>query len=234
MMSMTGERRRTSCLKAFTLIELLVVITIIGLLIALMMPSLQQARRSADRMTCATQMRQVGNALHMYNDTYNELPGPINGAQTWRYGGSYGRRGMHFVSQIFPFLGLPNQRAGTEVRPLRCPACRRRFGPHTVENPLPQNLWFGHVAYRDRPHPFGSFNLAEPGTNWGDRIKRLPISLSAIPEVSRVPAWRDNERADFVHHVDQRNYLFLDGHVRAYDIDDPDILRHPSSWPRAW
>lgn len=60
---------------AFTLVELLVVISIIGILVALLLPAVQAARESARRVTCVAQLRELGQAALTFETSKKRLPG---------------------------------------------------------------------------------------------------------------------------------------------------------------
>lgn len=134
-------------LQAFTLIELFVVIFIIGVLIALLLPSVSPSREQTRCMQCRLRMQRIGLALHYYHDSYKTFPPPFTvdaegkPLHSWR-------------TLILPFLPEDEPHANAEFEKIRvdepwdsefnsefhkkmssyfqCPSCPRNIPPTTI------------------------------------------------------------------------------------------------------
>jgi prepilin-type N-terminal cleavage/methylation domain-containing protein/prepilin-type processing-associated H-X9-DG protein len=93
--------------KGFTLVELLVVVAIVGVLVTLLLPAVQNVREAARRCVCANHLMQLGTALQHYQNVHEVLPagvvndtGPIKNLP----------RGYHhgWLTQLLPYLEAKN------------------------------------------------------------------------------------------------------------------------------
>ncbi|HBU38786.1 MAG TPA: prepilin-type cleavage/methylation domain-containing protein [Planctomycetaceae bacterium] len=83
----------------FTLIELLVVIAIIGVLVGLLLPAVQQAREAARRVSCSNNFKQMGLALHNYENALREYPAAFVQNSDGTTGSDWG-----VSAQLLPFI----------------------------------------------------------------------------------------------------------------------------------
>lgn len=93
--------------KGFTLIELLVVIAIISLLMAILLPAVQQAREAARMAQSRNNLKQIGVALHNYAENYSVFPAAYlaNTLHPNRDPNSYdGPNGFAWGTMLLPFL----------------------------------------------------------------------------------------------------------------------------------
>lgn len=217
--------------KGFTLIELLVVIAIIAILAAILFPVFAQAKTAAKRSGCASNLRQIGVALHMYMDSYDDtLPQSTHSAGT-------------DVSISWIFALKPYVKNCDDIR--ICPAdpngSKRKksngtsyvmndwlvvAGEDANGNPLPQP----QVSQFARPaETISVFTVADPllstddafgpnqdhthSTGWFLKKGKEWARITSDIATYRHGGSRANPR------LGSANYLYLDSHVRTMDAE---------------
>ena len=204
----------------FTLIELLVVIAIIALLAAILFPTFAVAHESARRITCQSNLRQIGLALQMYATDYDEIYPPDNLGISIK-----GKTLDGWASLIQPYA------KSTAI--LQCPS------EETKPNPIPTAT--GYTDYAINKYAL-SLNLTKfdspantilcldctraDSTSWdnGTDTERYCDCKGDSSDSKATPApndWLHNPNAPTLfrygeRHLDGANYLLADGHVKWY------------------
>jgi len=185
--------------RGFTLIELLVVIAIIAILAAILMPVFFRARKQARKATCQSQLRQVGMAVEMYTQDWDDtLPACVKINE-----------GLGPDPQKMPSLLEPYTR-NDDIH--RCPS---DHGGPAIETGEPYweaySTSYQNYAWLDTTMPGASIY----GLGW-------PVSLGAIDDASSTSLLRDAtswHRKDTPWNI---NVLWADGHVKWFMGDDND------------
>ncbi len=192
--------------RGFTLVELLVVIAIIGVLIALLLPAVQQAREAARRMQCTNQMKQFGLAVHNFHDTYgvipaNSYPGEPSGTpDDWLYGRFSGwarllpqleQTALHDAFNIYEDYGhSSNSDVNEDNDPIEIFFCPSRRGPEKQPTTFLHRGDYafcagGEFANGDRSHVHADLNstqsngmFAMPRVESGSRMWKKPGQLT--------------------------------------------------------
>jgi prepilin-type N-terminal cleavage/methylation domain-containing protein/prepilin-type processing-associated H-X9-DG protein len=135
--------------RAFTLIELLVVLAIIGILLSLLLPAVQQIREAAARMQCQNNLKQVGLACHNYHDANQCLPPGYLATGPYSDGATDTAPGWGWAAFLLPYLeheplfrqfnfGQPVQNAAaiqTVVKVYLCPSDTPPTTPFQLTGP---------------------------------------------------------------------------------------------------
>jgi prepilin-type N-terminal cleavage/methylation domain-containing protein len=143
----------------FTLVELLVVIAIIGILVALLLPAIQQARESSRRSSCQSKLRQLGFAAHNFHDENGSFP---PGVYQLSFAAAPKFRGVTLFVRLLPYMeqntlaqgwdhvdplnntvGGTKSRTATRLALLVCPS------DVIPQNPVDSgsNRWYGITSY---------------------------------------------------------------------------------------
>jgi prepilin-type N-terminal cleavage/methylation domain-containing protein len=94
--------------KGYSLIELLTAIAVLALLMTVLLPALTAARRQAQTVQCASQLKQIGEALHAYaNNNSGWLPA-FSGWHTWPAGQPDDSPGPAWTAELRPYLADPD------------------------------------------------------------------------------------------------------------------------------
>jgi prepilin-type N-terminal cleavage/methylation domain-containing protein/prepilin-type processing-associated H-X9-DG protein len=212
-------------IRAFTLVELLVVIGIIAVLIGILVPTLAKARERGLAIVCASNMRQAGIALRMYQSEFKGyLPLPASDGLVWQH------RLVKYITGIRPY------------EKIRCAAIDIEMnGKSTLSfglNVVIVQFNFSMYKKTDRIRNPAKVILV------ADTIMRKPIDLAnpynssfeLMPlEGSPYTAYASSGIADY-RHSKLANVLYLDLHVSADKLppNDASSLGNQHAWKGAY
>jgi len=195
--------------RAFTLIELLVVIAIIAILAAILFPVFAQARDTARKAACQSNLKQMGTAWMMYAQDYDETAN----ANTWNGGPGVDWNNQIFGERLQPYI--------KNYGVLRCPSDAFPWSANDMQDRWPNGPFkalIGSYAMTS----WGAWKLsaiAAPAeffliwdaSNGGGQGNNIWIGAETV-----TGAFQWGRRYGYsARHQNQVNMLFADGHVKT-------------------
>lgn len=202
--------------RCFTLIELLVVIAIIAILLAILVPVLRKARDAAQRIVCASNLRQLGIGVGQYAMTFDgELPPRIDHVAPHRTYYLYFSEGWHNLGH------LHNSDILTEGGVYYCPSQSR--WPWQMETFEP---WPTPVEKNGKRRIRGGYNY-NPNSEDDGTFKYTMLSQTpaeAFMAIDLLHGWKNNINSAHVRNgVPSFNVLAADGSV-TFRSPSPEIV----------
>ena len=198
---------------AFTLVEMLTVIAIIGILAALLLPALEQAKARAKRIQCVGNLREIGLATHLFaNDHGGKFPTQVStkdgGSLEFVTAGYQIFSPQHFYFSYRHFLPLADSLATPKL--LACPADLERWPATNFTRFDNWNLSYAIGLVVDPINPMAV--LAADRNLPGSPFYAPNPTFGYMPIVDRPPYWPPTL------HSRKGDILFADGHVEeSYD-----------------
>ncbi|HVM61332.1 MAG TPA: prepilin-type N-terminal cleavage/methylation domain-containing protein [Verrucomicrobiae bacterium] len=210
--------------QGFTLIELLVVIAIIGILAAMLLPALGQAREKGRMAACASNLKQMGVAAYMYANDWNDyLPTSYNYNSCAVTFDEYlsGYMGSEKISKMAAPRGrgvftCPSDTLRLDISNSGCTSGAKRRSYSIMSEWAP--VYGGPTGFftqfkklsSDVPDPSGTIYITERSqfNNWQSGGQCTELAS---------PAYRYQASGNGELHMNKSisNYLFADGHVEA-------------------
>jgi len=198
----------------FTLIELLVVITIISILASMLLPALGKAKEKAITIYCANNLHQMGLAMMMYGDDYNDRL-PVSATPITAPG-----QGGWFNNPTPWTVALQSDFENTNV--LRCPAFSSKYR-HSGFNYFLGSRGFTFLMGQPASVILRSINTPSSYILSGD-CNYPADPINADLNNNDVDTLFDARYAPSPVHNNRVNILFADGHVQNGRKFDPGVM----------